>query len=103
MGTNAAAGFEVAVRQLPNTSVVVLRATSDDPLAAAQAANTMATVLRGYALERNLGSVALLERAVPRKRDRHTAGNGEPDGAANGSQPIGSETNPTSSAAGSRR
>jgi hypothetical protein len=27
----------------------------------------------------------------------------EPDGAANGSQPIGSETNRTSSAAGSRR
>jgi hypothetical protein len=27
----------------------------------------------------------------------------EPDGAANGSQPIRSETNPTSSAAGSRR
>jgi len=29
--------------------------------------------------------------------------NGEPDGAANGSQPIRSETNRTSSAAGSRR
>ena len=29
--------------------------------------------------------------------------NGEPDGAANGSQPIRSETNSTSSAAGSRR
>ena len=28
---------------------------------------------------------------------------GEPDGAANGSQPIRSETNSTSSAAGSRR
>jgi hypothetical protein len=33
----------------------------------------------------------------------HAPANGEPDGAANGSQPIRSETNRTSSAAGSRR
>jgi len=33
----------------------------------------------------------------------HERGNGEPDGAANGSQPIRSETNQTSSAAYSRR
>jgi len=35
--------------------------------------------------------------------DGRTAENGEPDGPANGSQPIRSETNSTSSAAGSRR
>jgi hypothetical protein len=80
MGTNVAGGFGVAVQQLPNSSVVLLRGASNDPLAAAQAANTMAAVLRGYAKERNLGSVALLERAVPRKGDRNTAGNGGPGG-----------------------
>ena len=80
MGTNVARGFGVAVRQLPNSSILVLRATSDDPLAATEAANTMATVLRGYAKERNLGSVAVLEQAVPRKGDRNTTGNGEQSG-----------------------
>jgi tetratricopeptide (TPR) repeat protein len=55
-----------------------------------------AEAFRLFPSEENEKLVVAIER-------RSKAGNPQPDGAANGSQPIGSETNTTSSAAGSRR
>jgi hypothetical protein len=43
------------------------------------------------------------KRTAPRTQDQESGGGAQPDGAANGSQPTRSETNRTSSTAGSRR
>jgi hypothetical protein len=66
LGTNGAARFVFSVRQPTNTSLLELKATSNDSFAAAQAANAMATVLIGFAAEHNLGPVMVIDPAVPR-------------------------------------
>jgi hypothetical protein len=63
--TNLQARFDVAVRRTTGTSLVELHAGSDDPLIAAQAANLMVTVLTEFASKHNLGTVELVDSAVP--------------------------------------
>ena len=66
--TNLQARFDVTVRRTTGTSLVELHAGSDDPLIAAQAANLMVTVLTDFASKHNLGTVELVDSAVPLRR-----------------------------------
>jgi len=66
-------------------------------------AGGIAVVLSGLLIVSDIEQGKRFHEKLDRLRKKATATNGDPDGAANGSQPFRSETNPTSSAAGSRR